>query len=91
MKVKKVENYDVGYSRKGLLKKGALALTAASLLCGGMASCDNGVVGDVEYIPDEYDGGMTCVSSDEVSSDCESDEILTLDGDVVYTPDNSES
>lgn len=91
MKVKKVENYDAGYSRTDLLKKGALAVTAASLICGGLASCDNGIAGGLEYYPEEYDGGMTCVSSDEFSSDCESDEELTLDGDVAYIPEDGKN
>lgn len=94
MKVKKVENYDAGYSRTNLLKKGVLAVTAASLICGGLASCGNQLVGDVvEYYPEEYDGGMTCVSSDEVSSDeiscdSESDEEIIY-GDMVCVDEGS--
>lgn len=90
MKVKKVEKYDAGYSRTDLLKKGVLALTAASLVCGGLVSCGNQLAGDVvEYYPEEYDGGMTCVSSDEVSSDCESDEEIIY-GDVVCVDEGCE-
>lgn len=82
MKVKRVEKYDAGYSRGELLKKGALTVAAASLICGGLASCDNSIVGDVKYYPDpnEYDGNMTYISPSDVSSD----EVLELEGDVAY-------
>lgn len=88
MKVKKVEIYDSGYSRTELLKKGSAAVAAALLMCGGLASCGMEYAGDIQYIPDDYDDE---ISSDDVSSACESNEVLTLDGDVVYVPESSES
>ncbi len=88
MKVKKVENYDAGYSRADLLKKGALILAATSLICGGAASCDEQLAGDVVCYPDEYDGGQVCVSDSDVSSEEISD---LLCGSVVCVNESSDN
>lgn len=92
MKIKKVEKYEAGYSRENLLKRGSIA-AAAVIICGGMTSCSKlGYSGDVEYRPNEYDGGEVCVSQPNVSSEVSPDEKeFTLDGDVVYVSSESES
>lgn len=93
MKTEKVEKYEAGYSHTDLLKKGSATVAAALLMCGGLASCNElGYEGDEEYYPNEYDGGVTCVSQPDVSSDVPSnDEEFTLDGDVAYVQSESEN
>lgn len=95
MKPKKVENYDAGYPMSGVLKKTAVAVSAAALL-GSLTGCGNSIMGDMEYQPPEYDGYMVveAVSDSDISSDtsdphCHSvsseEETLTLDGDIQYS------
>lgn len=94
MKPKKIESYDAGYSVSGVLKKAAVAASAAALL-GGITGCGNSIMGDMEYQPPEYDGYMVVegVSDSDISpnqsfspynSGSSEDEVFTLDGDVAY-------
>lgn len=92
MKTEKVEKYEAGYSRTDLLKKGSAAVVTALLMCGGLASCNElGYEGGEEYYPNEYDGGVSCVSQPDVSSVSSDDEEFTLDGDVAYVQSESEN
>ncbi len=101
MKLKKIENYDAGYSKESLLRKCAAGALGVAMLS-GLAGCAPAIEGSSE--PNGVEGSSALVTeSDRVEDDnlsydgkvaitsSDDDEQFMTDGDIMILPQDVDS